>query len=52
MNKIKEFNSIVECAQEFNVSASCISDNCRQKTKTNKTGFLFRYADVNDISLN
>ncbi len=44
MNKIKEFDSIVECAKEMNVSASCISFSCSGRTFKNKTGYQFRYA--------
>jgi len=43
MNVIKKFNSIIEAAKELNVSASCISDNCRGKTKLPKCGYQFRY---------
>jgi len=45
MNKLNEFKSIVECGKALNVSASCISDNCRRKTTTTKSGYIFRYAD-------
>ena len=45
MNKINEFNSIVECAKFLNVSASCVSNNCTGKTQITKCGFLFRYAE-------
>ena len=45
MNKINEFISIVDCAKDLNISASCISDNCRGKTKSTKCGYIFRYAD-------
>jgi predicted transcriptional regulator len=44
MNKIQEFNSIVECSKEINISASCISDNCRGKTQSTKCGYVFRYS--------
>jgi len=45
MNKLNEFNSIVECSDFLNISASCVSDNCRGKTQITKCGFLFRYAE-------
>ena len=45
MNKLNEFYSIVECSEFLNISASCISDNCRGKTQVTKCGFLFRYAE-------
>jgi len=41
---IKEYDSIIECAKELNVSSSCISNSCSGKTQTNKTGFKFRYS--------
>lgn len=44
MNKLNEFYSIVECSEFLNISASCVSDNCRGKTQVTKCGFLFRYA--------
>lgn len=46
MNKIHEFNSIIECSKQINISSSCISDNCRGKTKTTKYGYIFRYAET------
>ena len=45
MNKLNEFYSIVECSEFLNISASCVSDNCRGKTQVTKCGFLFRYAE-------
>ena len=45
MNKIQEYNSIVECAKALNVSASCVSDNCSGKYKSTKCGYIFRYAE-------
>jgi hypothetical protein len=45
MNKINEFNSIVECSKFLNVSASCVSNNCTGKTQITKCGFLFRYTE-------
>ena len=29
--------------QSLNISTSCISDNCRGKTKSTKCGYIFRY---------
>jgi hypothetical protein len=46
MNKIQEFNSITECVNTLNIGKSCISDNCRGKTKSTKCGFIFRYAET------
>jgi hypothetical protein len=43
MNIIQKFNSIIQAAKELNISASCISDNCRGKTKLPKCGYKFRY---------
>jgi hypothetical protein len=43
MNKIQEFNSIIECAKTLNVGRSCISDNCNGKYKSTKCGYIFRY---------
>lgn len=43
MNEINTYNSIIEASKELNVSASCISDNCRGKTTSTKCGYLFRY---------
>jgi hypothetical protein len=43
MMTLKEHNSIVECAKELHISSSCISDNCRGKTKSTKCGYIFRY---------
>lgn len=44
MNKLEEFNSIVECSKKLNLNVSIISSNCRNKTKTTKCGYIFRYA--------
>lgn len=44
MNKLCEFISIVECSKILNITSSCISDNCRGKTKSTKCGYIFRYA--------
>jgi hypothetical protein len=46
MTKLNEFNSIVKCSKSLNISTSCISDNCRGKTKSTKCGFIFRYAET------
>jgi hypothetical protein len=43
MNKIQEFNSIVECAKLLNIGRSCISDSCNKKYKSTKSGYIFRY---------
>ena len=43
MNKLNEFNSIVECSKFLNIGSSCISDNCKEKTKLTRCGFIFRY---------
>jgi hypothetical protein len=45
MNKIQEFNSIIECANTLNICRSCISDNCNGKYKTTKCGYIFRYSE-------
>lgn len=45
MNKIQEYKSIVECAKALNISASCVSNNCRGKTASTKCGYVFRYAE-------
>lgn len=44
MNKICEFNSIVECSKAINIGRSCISGSCSGKYKTTKCGYIFRYA--------
>ena len=43
MKELREFNSIIECATALHLSPSCISDNCRGKTKSTKCGYNFRY---------
>jgi hypothetical protein len=43
MNIIQKFNSIVEASKELHISTSCISKNCRGKTKILKCGYQFRY---------
>jgi hypothetical protein len=45
MDKLNEYNSIVECAKALNVSVSCVSNNCSGKTKSAKCGYIFRYAE-------
>lgn len=45
MNKIQQFNSIIECANSLNIGRSCISDSCNGKYKTTKCGYIFRYAE-------
>lgn len=45
MNKIQDFDSVVECAKSLNIGRSCISDNCSGKYKSTKCGYIFRYAD-------
>jgi hypothetical protein len=45
MNKIQEFNSVVECAKTLNIGRSCISDSCNGKYKSTKCGYIFRYAE-------
>jgi hypothetical protein len=45
MDKLNEYNSIVECAKALNVSASCVSNNCSGKYKSAKCGYIFRYAE-------
>lgn len=43
MNKIREFNSIIECSKTLNIGRSSISDSCSGKYKTTKCGYIFRY---------
>jgi hypothetical protein len=43
MNKLNEFNSIIDASRFLNISASCVSNICRGKTNSTKCGFLFRY---------
>ena len=43
MNILQKFNSIIEASKSLSISTSCISDNCRGKTKQTKCGFQFRY---------
>jgi hypothetical protein len=43
MNKLSEFNSIVECSRTLNISTYCISNNCRGKTKSTRCGYIFKY---------
>jgi hypothetical protein len=45
MKYMNTYNSIVECALDNNISASCISNNCTGKTLNTKIGYYFRYAD-------
>lgn len=45
MNKLNEYNSIIECAKILDICRNCISDNCRGKTKSTKCGYIFRYAE-------
>ena len=46
MNKINEFNSMVECSRMLNIGLSCISHQCHGRTKkSTKCGFIFRYAN-------
>ena len=45
MNKLNEYNSIIECAKILDICRTCISDNCRGKTKSTKCGYIFRYAE-------
>ena len=45
MTKLNEFKSIVDCSKKLNISASCVSDNCRGKTKSSKCGYIFRYSE-------
>jgi hypothetical protein len=44
MNKLNEFNSIVECAKILDIYVSWISNSCRGKGN-NPGEFLFRYAE-------
>ncbi len=44
MNNLAEFNSIVDCSKMLNINVSTVSNNCRNKTKTTKCGYIFRYA--------
>lgn len=44
MNIVGEYNSIIECSNINNISTSCISDNCRGKTKSTQCGYIFKYA--------
>ena len=44
MNKIKEFDSIVEASKTLNISLSCIKDVLNKKQKSSK-GFIFKYLD-------
>ena len=44
MNKIQDFNSVIECAKTLNIGRSCISDNCTGKYTSTKCGYIFRYA--------
>jgi hypothetical protein len=44
MNKMNEFNSIVECAKFLNIRVGWISNSCRGKGN-NPSEFLFRYAE-------
>lgn len=44
MNKIKDFNSIVEASKELNIGKSNISSTLREKQKT-AGGFIFKYSN-------
>jgi len=45
MNKLNEFKSIKDASTFLNLGKSCISDSCSGKYKTNKSAYIFRYAD-------
>ena len=45
MNKIQEYNSIIECSKSLNIGKGCISDSCSGKYKSTKCGYIFRYAE-------
>ena len=45
MNKLNEFKSIKDASKFLNLGKSCISDSCTGKYKTNKSAYIFRYAD-------
>jgi hypothetical protein len=44
MNKINEYQSILECAKNLNIRPIIVSNNCRGVYKTTKCGYQFRYA--------
>jgi hypothetical protein len=44
MNKINEYQSILECAKKLNITRDIVSNNCRGVYKTTKCGYQFRYA--------
>jgi hypothetical protein len=44
MNKLNQFNSIIECSKFLKLGRTCISDSCSGKYKTTKCGYIFRYA--------
>ena len=45
MNYVNKFNSIKECANANNISASCVSFNCLGLSKNPKISYYFRYAE-------
>jgi hypothetical protein len=44
MNKMQEFNSIIECSKSLNIGKSCISNSCNGKYKSTKCGYIFKYS--------
>jgi hypothetical protein len=44
MNKIKQFDRILDASKELNISLSCIKDVLKEKQKSTK-GFIFKYLD-------
>ena len=45
MNKLNEYNSIINASKELNICKNIVSNSCRGKTKRiSKCGFIFKYA--------
>jgi hypothetical protein len=45
MNKLNEYNSTVDCSKAVNISKYIIRKKCREKNKSTKCGYIFRYAE-------
>ena len=48
MNKIKEFNSIVEASKELNINKTCINSTCLNK-QNHTGGYIFKYIEDTNI---
>lgn len=42
-NLLYDFGSVSECAKELNISKSTISKQCKEKSKSSRCGYIFKY---------